>query len=247
MGGVFVTGHDPDYHAVIGASATGARQLIQRAIAYVTFDKANPRLLLVTDLRNPGGDQSDPRSGLVATGLAFDVADYGSGAAGVLDLRTVGFGAHDAVVVASDFGGWLRQDELAVLNARAAELLGYVNHGGGLVALNESGNRPGGAYLGTTGDRFHFLPFLVSGLGLTQSEVGVTVTPDGAAMGLTNSDVNGNAAHSVFTAAGGMDVIDRDSGGEILSLATRGKFLTPCGVSSSPTPGETSTSTRAGR
>ena len=36
---------------------------------------------------------------------------------GVLDLRTVDFGSYDVVVAASDFGGWLRQSELDILNA----------------------------------------------------------------------------------------------------------------------------------
>jgi len=40
-------------------------------------------------------------------------------------------------------------------------------------------------------------------------------------MGLTNSDVNGNQSHVVFTAAGGLDVIDLDDQDQILSLATR--------------------------
>src|ERR1043166_9883141 len=79
-GGVFITGHDPDYHAL---GSVGARHIIQRAIAYVTVDIPNPRILLVTDLRNPGGDQVDSRLGMAAAGFTFDVADYGSGTPGV--------------------------------------------------------------------------------------------------------------------------------------------------------------------
>lgn len=229
-GGVFITGHDADYHAHRGGNnATGARHIIQRAIAYVTFDKASPSILLVTDLRNPGGDQSDPRLGLTAAGFAYDVADYGSGTPGVLDLHTVDFSNYDVIVVASDYGGWLRQDELDILNARSAELLDYVNNGGGIVAFNESGNR-GSGYHGTSHDRYGFLPFVVSEVGHHQSETGVTVTPAGATMGLTNADVNGNFSHSYFTDYGGMDVIDIDAVGRALSLATRGKPISTGGV-----------------
>lgn len=222
-GGVFVTGHDPDYHAHRGSNATGARHIIQRAVEYVTLNNPSPNILLVTDLRNPGGDQSDPRFGMNDAGYTYDVADYGSGTSGVFDLSTVNFSNYDAIVVASDYGGWLRQDELDVLNARSADLISYINGGGGLVALNESGNRPAGsgAYTGTTNNRYGFLPFLVSEVPEHQGEQGVTVTAAGLAMGLTNNDVNGNVSHSYFDETGGMDVIDIDSQGRYLTLATR--------------------------
>jgi RHS repeat-associated protein len=233
-GGYFITGHDPDYHAHLGANAPGAQHIIQRAIAYVTYDKANPRILLVMDIRNPGGDQSDPRLGMNSAGFtAFDVADYGSGTAGVLNLNTVTFTNYDVVVVASDYGGWLRQEELDVLNARSVDLMSFVNGGGGVVAFNESGNR-GGGYPGTSHNRYGFLPFVVSEIGLHQDETGVTLMPLGVLMGLTNEDVRGNASHSVFRANGGMDVVDVDRNGNILSLVSRGQNITPGGVGNNP-------------
>src|SRR5262245_34164058 len=59
-GGVFVTGHASDFHASQGPNATGARNIIKKAVGYVTQDKANPSMLLVTDLRHVDG-HSDPR------------------------------------------------------------------------------------------------------------------------------------------------------------------------------------------
>src|SRR5688572_5528357 len=88
-GGVFVTGHDPDFHATAGSA--GAVHIIQRAVAYVTYGKANPRMLLVTGVQNPGGGFLDPRVGVRAAGFTFDVADHGSGQAGALNLRNVNF------------------------------------------------------------------------------------------------------------------------------------------------------------
>jgi hypothetical protein len=236
-GGVFVTGHDPDYHAVVGGNPTGAQHIIQQAINYVTFGNPSPRVLLVTDLRNPGGDESDSRLGLTAAGYTYDVADYGSGTPGVLDLHTVNFSNYDVVVVASDYGGWLRQDELDILNARSSDLIAYVNGGGGLVAFAEGGDRATGGnpliYPGTSSGRYGFLPFLTTATPLNQTEVGYTVTPAGAALGLTDGDINGNASHNIFTATGGMDVIDRDASGEDISLATRTP-ITPTGVDNPP-------------
>lgn len=234
VGGVFITGHDPDYHAAGDGNRPGAQHLIQRAIAYVTFENPNPRLLLVSDGRNPGGDQIDSRRGMEAARFAFDVADYGSGTPGMLDLNAVDFNDYDCVVVASDYGGWLRQDELDILNARAPELHAFVNRGGGIVAFNESGNRVANGtpvlYEGTTANRFGFLPVAVTVVSRHQPAVGFTLTPTGASMGLHESDVNGNVSHSVFESTGGMHPVDHDAAGRIMSLVTRGVPMGPSGI-----------------
>jgi hypothetical protein len=221
-GGVFVTGHDPDFHA----GTLGARNIIQRAVAYVTYGKAKPRMLLVTGVINPGPEYIDPRNGMRASGFTFDVADHGSGTKGILDFRTVNFSTYDVIVVASDFGGWLRQAELDVLKQRSGDLIDFVNNGGGLVAFAESG----GPRALTTHDRFSYLPFVVSELPRDQQEVGFKVTPAGAAMGLADSDVNGNYSHNIFSEAGGLNVIDNDAGGNPMALAARGLFVSPEGV-----------------
>ena len=215
-GGVFVTGHDPDFHAFLGANAPGAQHIIQRAIAAVTRAQANPSVLLVTDLRNPGSGSSDPRSGMTAAGFTYTVADFGSGAPGVLDLHTVVFANYDVVVVASDFGGWLHQDELDILNARSADLATYVSHGGGLVAFAESG------FSGlTSSGRFGFLPCL-NEINANAAESGFQLTPLGQAIGLVTTDVNGNAYHNVFSSPCGMDVVDFDPAGRPVTLTSVG-------------------------
>ena len=226
-GGIFVTGQDPDYHAFIGPNAVGARRILQRSIGYLTNEMPNPRILLVTDLRNPGGDDSDPRLGLTAAGYTYDVADYGSGTPGVLDLHTVDFGNYDAVVVASDYGGWLRQDELDILNARRADIARYLSctSNGAFIVLNESGNREGGGYPGTSHDRYGFLPVTLTALSVHSSSGGVT--PAGTAMGLTSADTTGNPTHSVFTGTGGLDVVSVDIHGRPLSLVGRGDVSAP--------------------
>ena len=221
-GGVFVTGHDPDFHA----GTQGARNIIQRAVAYVTSGKAKPRMLLVTGVTNPGPEYLDPRNGMRMAGFTFDVADHGSGTRGILDLRNVNFSDYDVIVVSSDFGGWLRQAELDVLKQRSGDLIDFVNNGGGLVAFAESG----GPRASTTHDRFTYLPFVVSELPRDQQEAGFKVTPEGAAIGLVDSDVNGNYSHNIFSEAGGLNVIDNDATGNPMALAARGLFVSPEGV-----------------
>jgi len=216
-GGVFVTGHDPDYHAFLGPNQVGAQHIIQRAIAAVTRAKASPKVLLVMDVHDPGTNFSDPRFGMIAAGFnTFDVADFGSGTAGVLDLRAVPFANYDAVVVASDFGGWLRQAELDVLNARAADLASFVSQGGGLVAFAESGS-----FGSTSTGRFGFLPCL-NPIGANAGESGFQLTPIGQAIGLVTTDVNSNFYHNVFASPCGMDVVDFDPAGRPVSLTSTG-------------------------
>lgn len=205
-GGVFVTGHDPDFHALIGGNTLGARHVIQRAVAYVTHDNPAPDMLFVTSRISPPAGHVDGVQGMTAAGYTPDLASAG-GTGGALDLATVDFSAYDVVVVASDFGGILTQAELNILNSRAAALIDYVNGGGGLVAFAQGNS---GAHLTPAGGHFDFLPFLATEVALNQNESGYTVTPFGQSLGLVDTDVNGNASHSVFLNTGGMEIVNVD-------------------------------------
>jgi len=55
---------------------------------------------------------------------------------------------------------------------------------------------------------------------------GNTLTAFGSSLGLVTSDINGNFSHNIFTAPGGLTVVDRDAGNEILTLAFRGQINT---------------------
>lgn len=234
-GGVFVTGHDPDFHASSNFNPEGARNIIRRAVEFVTFSYPSPftgSMLLVTGrIDPPVFGHLDSYQGMVDSGYSPDTASAqtGSGDAAI-DLATVNFASYDVVVVASDFGGGLRQADLDILNDRSGDLMGYVNNGGGLVAFAESNSSDDGNGQTPDGGQYDFLPFLVSEVVANQSETGYTVTPYGAAMGLTPADVNGNFSHAGFTDDGGLNVVDRDSNGTIISLATRGELICPAGV-----------------
>ncbi len=219
-GGIFLTGHDPDYHAFVGGNTTGAQHILQDAVNYVT-NGAGGNMLLVSDARNPGGDQSDPRNGLTAAGFSYDLADDGSGGGPFMDLHTINLTNYSVIVVASDYGGWLRQEEIDILNARFSDIGSFVNGGGGLVVLAESGTNH------ATSNRFDFVPHAAAGAQDNQSESGFTVTPLGATMGLVDSDVNGNASHNIFTSwdTNFYGAVDQDSNGNVVSLAGRGKLV----------------------
>jgi hypothetical protein len=109
---------------------------------------------------------------------------------------------------------------------------GLPERGGGLVALAEDGNhQPPTA--GAAPAPFGFLPFLVSSTAFEGGENGDVLTPAGANLGLTNSDINGNFSHNIFTATGGMNVVNRNAAGQILSLDFRGN-VTVTGVTPEP-------------
>jgi hypothetical protein len=227
-GSIFLTGHDPDFHALSGApeNPLGAQHINQTAIGFITdpafnpFVATAPKFLFVESKGAIPGGHRQGKNGIVASGYVegvdFDHHDFTTLSA-ALDMLGDPSG-YSAIVVASDFGGILRQAELDILNARSADLIAFLNAGGGLYAISESN---GGAGLTPSGGQFGFLPFIVTALNIHQSETGNTVTPFGLTLGLTDADVNGNFSHVVFTATGGLNVVDVDADGRVLSLATR--------------------------
>ncbi|RMH34415.1 MAG: hypothetical protein D6690_10625 [Nitrospirae bacterium] len=141
---------------------------------------------------------------------------------------------YSAIWVASDHGGMLTASELTFLNDHSADIIDYLNAGGGLFAEAESNQK---GLIGAT-PRFGFLPFLVASTDFGAAEISNTVTSFGASLGLTNSDVNGNFSHNYFSATGGMNPVDLFNGdsSKILSLAFRGQVGTTGVTPSLPLP-----------
>ena len=225
-GAIFLTGHDPDFHATLGGNTTGARAINTAAIGYIMdgafnpFVATAPKFLFVESTISVPGGHTVGMNGIVASGYtqgtSFDRVNA-SGLDSALNLLGQA-GGYSGIVIASDFGGILTQAELDILVARSSDIISFLNAGGGLYAMAESNN---GTHLTPNGGQFGYLPFIVTSTAFDQSEVGNTVTAFGASLGLTNADVNGNASHNIFTATGGMSIVDIDARGNILSLATR--------------------------
>lgn len=227
-GSIFLTGHDPDFHALLGGNATGAQNINKAAISYITDPGFNPykaggvnKWLFVQSNIVPPAGHVNGKGGITASGYVegtdFDQVDA-SGLNAALDLLGT---TYNGIVVASDFGGILTQAELDILVARSADIITFLNKGGGLYAMAEGNN---GAGLTPNGGWFKFLPFIVTSTNKNQNETGFTVTPYGLGLGLTDADVNGNASHNIFNGAFGMNIVDIDAQGQILSLATRSKI-----------------------
>jgi len=235
-GSIFLTGHDPDFHAVHGGHGAGAININQAAINFIMDPAANPfsalPFIFVESNLLPADGHTIGEAGIIASGYLPGV-NYVNHDATTLGVALNGLGTlYGGIVVASDFGGNLRQAELDILNARSADIIAFLNNGGGLYAMAESN---GGAHLTPGGGHFGFLPFIVASSAFDQTETGITVTPFGASLGLTNADVNGNFSHNIFIGTGGMQIVDVDQRGNILSLATR-SVIDQGGVVGNPVP-----------
>ena len=219
-GSIFLTGHDPDFHA---QALQGAKNINAVAIGYVRdplFNQfAGLRFLFVESAMAPPAGHLVGKAGIVASGFVEGV-DFDPHTAATLNAALDLLGTtYDSIVVASDHGGLLTQAELDILNARSANIISFLNAGGGIYAMAESNS---GARLTPGGGHFRFLPFVASTTGKNQSEVGTTVTAFGAGLGLTDADVSTAFAHNIFDAAFGLNIVDIDTDAQILSLAGRG-------------------------
>lgn len=234
-GAVFVSGHDPDFHASQGPNTLGAQDTINRALEFTRQGNTAPILVIKTDLSNLLlGDHTDSEQGLIAAGWTASSAPGGNHyvVVNATDFATVDLSLYSSLFVSADHGGTLTGNDLQALDNRAADILSYVNGGGGLVALAEDGfHQP--ATSGPQPALFGFLPFLVTSTPHSEFETGNTLTPFGMSLGLTVADINANFSHNIFTSTGGMQVVDVDAGGEILSLATL-QQLTTTGVVPEP-------------
>ncbi len=228
-GSIFVTGHDPDFHATIGFHAAGAIHINQIAIDYITnpafnpFSAAAPRAFLLAESRIavPEG-HSRSRDGMVASGYVegtdFEWHDATTLAAEVQLLGS----KYAALVVSSDFGGTLTQAELDILNASAEKIRTFVNAGGGVYAMAESNL---GAGLTPNGGHYAFLPSVVSSVPGTEFEIDYTLSAFGSGLGLVPSDINDNVRHCVFASYAALipdlQPVDFDTNKNAISLAGR--------------------------
>jgi hypothetical protein len=227
-GQIFLSGHDPDFHASQGLNAPGAQHIIQDSLTFARNGNTAPILLLETSTANLSlGDHADSEQGLIASGYsAASTPGNHYVKVSATQFATTNLSQFSALFIPSDHGGTLTGDDLKALIARSGDILNYLNAGGGLVAFAEDGMRT----LSTTSPQppnFGFLGAVLNASPLGQSESGFTLTAAGAALGLTTSDINGNASHNIFGSSAGFTVVDRDGSGNIVSLDFQGTLSIP--------------------
>ncbi len=211
-GAIFITGHDPDFHAQPGAGVGGT--LLATGLSFVTGgtykDASAAKFLWVeSNIAAPGGHLKGYLSldDIGVTGADFDRVD-GAG------FATANLSAYTAIAIASSFGGTLTRVELDALIARKADIEAFINAGGGLFASSEC--YPCGAdLLGSASGLFGYLPVSVTSIG---ANLPFTVTAFGASLGLTDADMN-DPTHNSFGLVGGLNVVDTDASGNATTLA----------------------------
>jgi hypothetical protein len=141
-GSIFVTGHDPDFHAQSG-NTTEAQDIIDNALTFARDGSDLPILLLESNTSNNSlGDHLDSEVGLEDSGYTANAASGGNHYVKVnaAQFATVNLSLYSALFVPSDHGGSLTGNDLQAFDARSADILTYLNAGGGLVALAEDGD-----------------------------------------------------------------------------------------------------------
>ena len=225
-GSIFITGHDPDYHALSpSCSGEGAQNLLEIAINYGRNGSDKPLLVVYTnDPADPGGHRDS------IAGLEKVTTNYVKMNASKFLKAKLTPDRYSAIFVPSDFGGLLTQKELNALNDRKEDIRNYLNQGGGLIALAES---DGGGGLTPDGGHYGFVPVPITSVPEGHKN-GDVVTPFGANLGLVATDVTCNFSHNYFEGAEGMNVVDYlevdenpgfdDGTDQIMSLAYRGYY-----------------------
>jgi hypothetical protein len=250
---IIVTGHDPDFHVQSTIeNSLGAADLISDFVA--AANSSNGNVLFVTDSVTA---TANPWSGTGCTGKCTFDSLAGIGSVLGSSLTTVGYGVFEnssfslagygAIIVPSDFGGTLGQDQVNALLARRAALASFVIGGGGIVVLSEQGmlfNSDGSkANLSQVAQNsiYSFLPFDLAPYAQwdDQMEIGFSVTGYGHSIGIADTDVSGNGngsapnwSHSWYALPSNgrlssydsqfpdytYRVIDRDGEGRIISF-----------------------------
>jgi hypothetical protein len=216
-GAVFLTGHDPDFHA---QDSVHAQHLLTAGLDFVTggnYLDTTKKFLWVESFQSPTGGHRVGEKGLEAIGLTLGLQFDWVNAAG---LATVDLSQYEAIAVASSFGGMLTQAELDGLIARKTDIANFVNAGGGLMALSECSPTSGFCLADTLGpnpDTFGFLPVNVSSVATAAP---YTLTAAGHSMfpTLTDADMN-DPTHNSFGLVGGLTVVDADAVGVPTTLA----------------------------
>jgi hypothetical protein len=251
-GSIFLTGHDSDFHAAVPPdsdgeahhnNAPGAQHFNQIAIDYILDPLFNQfaasgaqKFLFVEANEEDANFPYSPllgKQGILASGFIEGVHFDQRGAGALLDALDQLGTTYGAIVVASDCGGSLRQQELDILNSQSDSIISFLNAGGGLFAMAESNlcGPPDDPTHGITpdGGHFGFLPFVSSStLNFAEDDpaFAIELTSYARSLGLTLHDVDGNFSHNVFGGTFGMNVIDSvtvDGVRVPLSLATRGR------------------------
>lgn len=212
-GSIFITGHDPDFHA---QDDPAAAVLLKAGLNFVTNgtwnDGVHKFLWVESNLSATSGHRVGENALTGALGLTQGVNFDHVDAAG---LASVDLSQYTAIAVASSFGGMLTYAEIQELIARKTDIQNFVNAGGGLFASSECGvgfvNCDASNIINNgTWDNstlFAFLPVSATSINVAAP---FHVTAYGASLGLVDADLQ-DPTHNSFGTISGLNAVDLDA------------------------------------
>ncbi|WP_394764067.1 PEPxxWA-CTERM sorting domain-containing protein [Phenylobacterium sp.] len=213
-GKVYLTGHDPDFHAQ--GQLDGQIQL-QTALNYVTggtYNNGTTKFLWVESNLAATSGHLVGFNGLTTVGVGAGNVDRVDAAG----FAGVNLNSYSAIVVASTFGGMLTSAEINAMIARSGDIAAYINAGHGLAAFAEcfqtAACNGSNTLVPTT--PFGYLPITVTSV---DTVAPYHVTAFGASLGLTDDVVSDCCTHNSFSAIGGLNIVDLDQENVATTLA----------------------------
>jgi len=215
-GEIYITGHDPDFHAQGQVSGQNQLNVALNFVTNGTYNDGSTKFLWVESHDSILGGHRRGYDGLSFIGVGASNVDWVDAAG----LGGVNFNDYSAIVVASSFGGMTTSAEINALIARSADIKSFVNAGGGVAAFAECfGNTIGCDAGATTADPTTLFGFLPVNVTAVDTFAPYIVTPFGAGLGLTNADVSDCCTHNSFGQTGGLTIVDTDALGTATTLA----------------------------
>jgi len=226
-GNLWLTGHDADFHC----NGTGGSQCNYFGIAANFVRQSAPTKTLPILVLDSGTQVQNSLDGAIArskntvegpgAAIPYTVVDPTSPAFATTPINVATF---SAIIIASDSScGGCDNDaaDIAAIQARVSEIQAFFTAGRGLLYLAGASDR--GTYYGT-------VPIPTTGVAVSAP---FTVQAPGAALGLTDADVNCCATHNSFNippAGSALVVAETDSAGFAETLIATGAAICPGGI-----------------
>jgi hypothetical protein len=225
-GNLWLTGHDADLHCNGSGSQCNYFGIAANFVRQSAPTKTLPILVLDsgTQVQNSlDGAIARSKNTVEGPGAAipYTVVDPTSPAFATTPINVATF---SAIIIASDSScGGCDNDaaDIAAIQARVSEIQAFFTAGGGLLYLAGASDR--GTYYGT-------VPIPTTGVAVSAP---FTVQAPGAALGLTDADVNCCATHNSFNippAGSALVVAETDSAGFAETLIATGAAICPGGI-----------------
>lgn len=214
-GPVFLTGHDPDFHAQVQQSGKNQLTVALNFVTNGTYNDGTTKFLWVESYNAADGAHLVGFNGLAAIGVGSGNVDRADAA----QFALVNLADYSAIVVASTFGGMLTDAEINALITRKTDIANFVNAGGGLAAFAECGFGFADCNTSNVLSTTQLYGFVPVGAVAASTSPPYTLTPYGLSLGLTSTDVNDCCTHNSFGGSAGLNIVDTDRNGNPTTLA----------------------------